>query len=145
MHPNEYPEIAEWIEDFGGNVDYLDFASMRLTLGDWISVSKLLNPTFVNVDGCYIWDRAYDARNFTSWKKTLNDATEIEKVLNQVKLSLYIDYPDDDVSANAALSFAYDIATCWRRSLLSQYPHAKFTVYVTNSEDGPIVNCTAIR
>lgn len=140
MDPMNDPQIRKWTEASGGQADYLDFLSESIGLPEWIALSRVFLPRFIEVQGCILWERSYDPSNFETWYSSLNgDVTRIEATLNQFRLSLYLEFADDDISRSNALSLAEDIATVWRLQLERTFPRKKFSVSARETEDGPVV------
>ncbi|MFC9297194.1 hypothetical protein ACFTWH_01670 [Streptomyces sp. NPDC057011] len=130
-------------ESAGGGADYLDFLSQSLGLSEWIALSRVFLPRFVEVEGCVLWDRSYDPGNFRLWRDELNgDVASIEATLNQFRLWMCIDVDDDGESRSNALALAQEIATAWRLSLGQSFPQRNFDVQVAVTEDGPVVSFT---
>lgn len=141
MDPMRDPQIREWTEATGSRADYIDFLSQSTEMPDWVALSRVFLPHFIEVDGYVLWDRSYDPENFRTWRTKLgDDVTAVEATLNQFRLYLYIDVPDDAASRANALSLAEDIATTWRFRLATDFPRRSFTVQATETEDGPVVS-----
>ncbi|GAA2412858.1 hypothetical protein GCM10010420_47850 [Streptomyces glaucosporus] len=141
-----HPEIKEWVEGFQGGVDYIDFVSSRVNLADWVAISRVFHPSFIEVEDCILWDRVYDPENFRAWKRELNgDATSIELVLNQLRLWQVIDFPEDELSQKISMEVAKEISFFWRSSLERGYPDRNFDVSVASTEDGPVVRFVTLR
>ncbi|WUH91941.1 hypothetical protein OG900_18735 [Streptomyces sp. NBC_00433] len=146
MNPMRDPQIREWTESTGHRADYIDFLSQSTGIAEWIALSRVFLPEFVEVDGCVLWDRSYDPENFGTWRSTLDgDVTAIEATLNQLKLYLYVDIADDATSRANALSLAEDIATVWRIRLTTTFPRRSFSVQAMDTEDGPVVSFVSER
>ncbi|SED18850.1 hypothetical protein SAMN05216489_02757 [Streptomyces sp. 3213] len=146
MDPQSIPAVREWTAAVGGGTDYLDYLSQEVGLGEWAAFSRVFMPRFVEVDGCVLWDRVYEPANFRTWQEQLRgDATSVEATLNQFRLWLHIDIPEDPESEAGALALAEDIAASWRRSLADAFPDRAFEVAATDSEDGPIVSFVTVR
>ncbi|MET7615858.1 hypothetical protein [Streptomyces sp. NPDC005408] len=144
MDPMKDPQIKRWTEASGVDVDYLDFLSQRVGLSEWIAMSRMFLPQFVEVEGCVLWDRAYDPDNFRTWRQALKgDVASIEATLNQFRLWLHIDIDEDPESEANAFSLAQEIATAWRAALGRQFPQRRFDVQATDTVDGPVVSFTS--
>ncbi|MEU9101805.1 hypothetical protein [Streptomyces sp. NPDC048361] len=136
----EVPDVEEWVQAFGGGLDYLDYLAQHAGLGEWAAFARVLMPRFVEVEGCVLWDRAYDPANFRGWKEQLQgDVSRIEATLNQFRLWQFIDLAEDPASEAGARELADRIALSWRRSLAAAFPQRAFEVVVSHSEDGPVV------
>ncbi|MCX4794183.1 hypothetical protein OG497_08635 [Streptomyces sp. NBC_01242] len=143
MDPLKDPLIRAWAGASGGDADYLDFLSRSAGQAEWIALSRVFLPQFVEVEGCVLWDRSYDPINFRLWRSKLNgDIASIEANLNQFRLWLYIDIDDDAESQANALALAQDIAGAWRLSLKQAFPQKIFDVQATGTVDGPVVSFT---
>ncbi|MDI6413384.1 hypothetical protein QLX52_31740 [Streptomyces albus] len=140
------PTRQEDADGFGG-LDFFDYAANRLTLDDWVSVSQIFRPRFVEVRGCVIWERAYQAANFAEWYRTLNgDVSTIEATLNQLRLWQLIDMDEIGTTEERLVrGIADDISSCWRASLASTYPDREFDGGVVETEDGPVVRFSTRR
>ncbi|CAG7649666.1 hypothetical protein [Actinacidiphila bryophytorum] len=146
MDPMRDPQVREWTEATGHRADYIDFLSQSTGIAEWIALSRVFLPAFVEVEGCVLWDRSYDPENFETWRSALNgDVTAIEATLNQLKLYLYVDVDDDATSRANGLSLAEDIATTWRFRLAADFPGRSFSVQAMDTEDGPIVSFVSKR
>ncbi|MFG2596399.1 hypothetical protein [Streptomyces sp. NPDC048462] len=145
MDPLKDPLIREFSEATGGDADYLDFLSRSAGQAEWIALSRVFLPEFVEVEGCVLWDRSYDPVNFRQWHERLDgDATSVEATLNQFKLWLYIDIADGAESQSNALALAQEIAEAWRLSLKKAFPQGVFDVQATDTVDGPVVSFTRV-
>ncbi|RAJ69127.1 hypothetical protein K378_02017 [Streptomyces sp. Amel2xB2] len=134
-----HSEIDAWARSFTGKLDYLDFASSRLSLPDWLAVARLFRPSFVEVSGCVLWDRVYEPKNFQAWYTELDGAaTAIESVLNRARLWQFIDI-DGEEDEKAINALAGDIAFFWRKSLEADFPEKEFEVSIIDIGDGPEV------
>lgn len=71
MDPLKDPTLRTWTEASGGAADYLDFLSQSVGLAEWIALSRVFLPKFVEVEGCVLWDRSYDPDNFVRWHSEL--------------------------------------------------------------------------
>jgi hypothetical protein len=130
----------------GNDADYLDLLSLHVGFDEWAAFARVFMPRFVEVSGCVLWDRVYEPANFRTWQEQLKgDATSIEAMLNQFRLWLHIDIPEDPESEAGALALAEDIAVSWHRSLTDAFPDRTFDVAATNSEDGPVVSFVTVR
>lgn len=137
MEPVEHSEIEVWAGGFTGRLDYLDFASSRLSLRDWLAVSRLFRPRFVEVEGCVLWDRAYEPENFRSWYAEVEgSATAIESVLNRARLWQYIEINGEE-DEKAIQALARDVEFFWRASLAGAFPDREFEVSIIDIGDGP--------
>ncbi|MFG2629371.1 hypothetical protein [Streptomyces sp. NPDC048473] len=144
MDPMKDPLIKAWVEASGGDADYLDFLSQSAGPAEWIALSRVFLPRFVEVEGCVLWDRSYDPGNFRLWHNELNgDVASIEATLNQFRLWLYVDIDDDAESQANALALAQEIADAWRLSLERAFPQSVFDVQATDTVDGPVVSFTS--
>ena len=143
----EHPEISSWAAENGGGLDYLDYAAQRLRLPEWVSLAHCFRPRFIEVSGCVIWDRAYEAGNFSEWHARLaGDSQTLEATLNQFQLWQFIDMDDATPEEEAQLrGLADDIAFCWRACLESDFPGKEFDGGVVDTEDGPVVRFFARR
>ncbi|MFD9219882.1 hypothetical protein ACFYXH_30915 [Streptomyces sp. NPDC002730] len=145
MDPMKDPQIKRWTESAGVDLDYLDFLSQHVGLSEWIAVSRVFLPQFVEVEGCVLWDRSYDPDNFRMWHNVLKgDVVSIEATLNQFKLWQHIDIDEDAESEANAFALAQEIATSWRLSLGQAFPQRSFDVQATDTVDGPIVSFTSL-
>lgn len=145
MDPMKDPLIKAWVEASGGDADYLDFLSQSTGLAEWIALSRVFLPRFVEAEGCVLWDRSYDPTNFRLWHTELKgDVISIEATLNQLKLWLYVDIGDDVQSQANVISLAQEIAAAWRLSLKQAFPQRVFDVQATDTEDGPVVRFTSL-
>lgn len=147
MDPSSHSAIETWADGFvgEGRLDYLDFASSRLSLPDWCSLARAFRPRFVEVSGCILWDRVYKPDNFRRWFSEVNgNLTAIESVLNRLRLWQFIDVEseEDDV---AIRSLAGDVEFFWRASLREAFPDKKFAVSIIDTEDGPEVAFVLLR
>ncbi|MEU1374207.1 hypothetical protein ABZ442_11120 [Streptomyces triculaminicus] len=136
--PVDYPKIKSWVDEWGGEVDYVDFVKFNGDLAVLVAFSRILWPRFVEVEGCVLWDRVYEESNFNLWRESLSgDISRIEATLNQVRIWQIVESDEGD---QEALNF---IAACvvksWRASLSADFPEREFEVLVVESEDGPIV------
>ncbi|MFI0164274.1 hypothetical protein [Streptomyces sp. NPDC017095] len=146
MDPLRVRDVREWTQAVGDDADYLDYLSQQAGLGEWAAFSRAFMPRFVEVEGCVLWDRVYEPGNFRSWYERLRgDATSIEATLNQFRLALYIDIPEDSDSEAAAQALAEEIARSWHRCLHDTFPDRSFQVVASETEDGPVVSFTTIR
>ncbi|SEC17576.1 hypothetical protein SAMN05216483_1208 [Streptomyces sp. 2131.1] len=50
----------------GGEPDYLDLLSRSAGPAEWIALSRVFLPRFVEVRGCVLWDRSYEPGNSSS-------------------------------------------------------------------------------
>ncbi|MFJ4780669.1 hypothetical protein [Streptomyces sp. NPDC088762] len=138
--PMEYPGIKSWADEWGGGVDYVDYVKSNGDLAMLVALSRLLWPRFVEVQGCVLWDRAYEEPNFELWHDSLSgDTRKIEATLNQLRVWQIVE--SEDVEEDwQALKFAADcIVKTWRAALRAEFPERNFDVRVIDSEDGPIV------
>jgi hypothetical protein len=144
-------QIREWVEgastgDPGSDPDYLDFLSQQVGIAEWIALSRVFLPQFVEVAECVVWDRAYDPENFRRWQEHFRgDAVSIEATLNQLRLWQYIDIEESPESEANALALAQEIATAWHLALSRTFPERRFDVQATETEDGPVVSFTSLR
>lgn len=145
MEPVQHSEIEAWAQSFGGNLDYLDFASYKLTLPDWVAVARLFRPRFVEISGCILWDRAYEPNNFQSWQSEVDgNPTAIETVLNRVRLWQLIEV-DGEEDEQAILALARDVEFFWRAALRENFPDKEFEVSIIDIGDGPEVGFVTRR
>ncbi|MGW1182638.1 hypothetical protein ACWD7Y_20890 [Streptomyces drozdowiczii] len=129
----------------GGEPDYLDFLSQSAGPAEWIALSRVFLPRFVEVRGCVLWDRSYEPGNFRLWYEELKgDTASIEATLNQFRLWLYVDFDDDPASRSNALELAREIARAWRLSLGDAFPGRAFDVRAAETVDGPVVGFTSL-
>jgi hypothetical protein len=146
MDPTSIPELREWTEAAGSTTDYLDYLGQHVGLGEWAAFTRVFMPQFVEVEGCVLWDRVYDPDNFRNWHEQLRgDIRAIESTLNQFRLWLYVDIPEDPASEAGALALAEQISVSWRRCLREAFPARTFEVTASNSEDGPFVSFVTAR
>ncbi|MEU9011372.1 hypothetical protein AB0D12_16635 [Streptomyces sp. NPDC048479] len=144
MDPLEDPQIRAWTESIDAAPDYLDYLSQNMGLAEWVAVSHVFFPQFVEVEGCVLWDRVYDPDNFRIWREELKgDVSSIEATLNQFRLWQYIEI-DDDESQRRAFELAREIATSWRNCLERSFPRRSFDVQATDTVDGPVVSFTSL-
>ncbi|WP_405900516.1 hypothetical protein OG242_26435 [Streptomyces sp. NBC_00727] len=129
----------------GGEADYLDILSQSAGPAEWIALSRVFLPRFVEVRGCVLWDRSYAPANFQLWYDELKgDVASVEATLNQFRLWMYVDFDDDPASRTDALDLAREIARAWRLSLADAFPHRAFDVRATETVDGPVVSFTSL-
>ncbi|GAA1037052.1 MULTISPECIES: hypothetical protein [Streptomyces] len=146
MDPLRVRDVREWTEAVGDDADYLDYLSQQVGLGEWAAFTRAFMPRFVEVEGCILWDRAYEPDNFRTWYDQLRgDTTSIEATLNQFRLALYINIPEDRDSEAAASALAGEIAVSWRRCLRDAFPDRSFEVAASETEDGPVVSFVTVR
>ncbi|WP_367124099.1 hypothetical protein [Streptomyces phytohabitans] len=128
-------------------LDYLDYASRHLGLTEWLAVSRLFRPRFVEVEGCVIWERAYSPENFRTWCAELGgDATSVEATLNRLRLWQVVNVDDGDPDDERRLRQLADaLASCWRSCLESDFPGRAFDCGVVETEDGPVVRFVVRR
>lgn len=137
--------IRAWVEASGGEADYLDYLSQSAGPAEWIALSRVFLPRFVEVRGCVLWDRSYDPANFDLWHRRLEgDAVSVEAMLNQFRLWMYLDIGEDTESRSNALALAQEIARAWRLSLGEAFPQKAFDVRATDTVDGPVVSFTSL-
>jgi hypothetical protein len=145
MDPNEYSEIKPWVqinEDF----DSFDFLKSRCSLGEWLAISRVFRPHFIEVDDCILWEHIYEEENFRTWYTHLaGDLTRIEATLNQLSLWHYIDLKDTAEDDRAAMEVAQAIAKSWYSALKESFSDREFDVVAHPTEDGPIVSFVTIR
>ena len=145
MDPMKDPRIKRWAKGARADLDYLDFLSAHTGLTEWIALSRVFLPQFVEVEGCVLWDRSYDPENFRTWRSALNgDVASIEATLNQFRLWQYIGIEEDAESEANAFALAQEIATSWRLTLGRAFPHRSFDVQATDTVDGPVVSFTSL-
>ncbi|MFK4225755.1 hypothetical protein [Streptomyces sp. NPDC019890] len=145
MDPMKDPRIKRWAKGARADLDYLDFLSAHTGLTEWIALSRVFLPQFVEVEGCVLWDRSYDPDNFRTWHSALKgDAVSIEATLNQFRLWQYIGIEEDAESEANAFALAQEIATSWRLSLGRAFPRRSFDVQAIDTVDGPIVSFTSL-
>ncbi|MFB6903352.1 hypothetical protein ACFVG1_14300 [Streptomyces bacillaris] len=138
--PMDYPGIKSWAEEWGGRVDYLDYVKDHGNLGMMVAFSRIFWPRFVEVDGCVLWDRAYEESNFKAWSESLSgDVRKIEATLNQLRVWQMVDSDDVEEDWQAQDFFAACVAKTWGAALAAEFPRRIFDVRVIGSEDGPIV------
>ncbi|MFE6666911.1 hypothetical protein ACFVFH_25510 [Streptomyces sp. NPDC057697] len=142
--PMEYSTIKSWADEWGGDVDYLDYIAYNSDLAALVALSRIFWPRFVEADGCVLWDRAYDEANFELWREELSgDTRRIEATLNQLRVWQLVE-SDETSGDSKALEFtATCIAKTWRAALHAEFPDRTFDVRVIESEDGPIVTFSA--
>ncbi len=146
MKASEYSEVASWAEGFGGSLDSFDFISGRFSLADWISLSEIFRPSFIEIEGCILWNRSFERQNFDTWMTELSgDRTGVETVLNRLRLWQLIDYGESAEDAAAASTVADSIAQCWKLRLAEQFPGVRFHVAALETEDGPVVEFNVVR
>ncbi|MFK0140211.1 hypothetical protein [Streptomyces murinus] len=146
MDPLRVRDVREWTQAVGDDADYLDYLSQHVGLGEWAAFTSAFMPRFMEVEGCVLWDRVYEPGNFRTWYEQLRGAaTSIEATLNQFRLALYIDIPEDPDSQAAAAALAEEIAVSWRRCLRDAFPDRSFEVAARETEDGPVVSFVTIR
>lgn len=134
-----------WYGVTGGEADYLDFLSQSAGPAEWIALSRVFLPRFVEVRGCVLWDRSYEPGNFQLWYDELKgDTTSIEAKLNEFRLWMYVDFDDDPASRANALDLAREIARAWRLSLGDAFPGRAFDVRAAETVDGPVVRFTSL-
>ncbi|WP_457032119.1 hypothetical protein [Kitasatospora sp. P5_F3] len=146
IRANDYPDVRAWSEDYGGSPDFVDFLSERLSLADWISISEVFCPVFIEVNGCFLWERSFDPSVFESWWLELGgDRERIESTLNRFNLWRLFDHGDSGEEHSAAIAVAQAIAGCWRIRLREEFPGVDFSVTSESSEDGPVIQFMAVR
>jgi hypothetical protein len=146
MDPNEYSEIKSWAQGFDGDLDSFDFLARRCSLGEWLAISRIFRPHFIEVGDCILWDRVYDAENFQTWHSHLaGDLTRIEATLNQLLVWQLIDVQESAEDDRAAMEIAQSIAKCWYSALKGSFPDREFKVTAHSTEDGPIVSFITVR
>lgn len=146
MDPLRVRDVREWTQAVGDDTDYLDYLSQQVGLGEWAAFSRIFMPRFVEVEGCVLWDRVYEPHNFCIWYDQLQgDANSIEAALNQFRLALHINIPEDPESEAAAYALAEEIALSWRRGLRVAFPERSFEVTARETQDGPVVSFVTIR
>ncbi|MEU9987748.1 hypothetical protein AB0E10_13240 [Streptomyces sp. NPDC048045] len=146
MDPLRVRDVREWTQAVGDDADYLDYLSQQVGLGEWAAFTRAFMPRFVEVEGCILWDRAYEPDNFRTWYDRLRgDTTSIEAMLNEFRLALYINIPEDPDSEAAASALAEEIAVSWRRCLRDAFPDRSFEVAASETEDGPVVSFVTVR
>ncbi|WP_406131654.1 hypothetical protein [Streptomyces sp. NBC_00989] len=138
--PMDYPGIKSWVEEWGGGVDYLDYVKGHGDLGMMVAFSRIFWPRFIEVEGCVLWDRAYEESNFKAWRESLSgDIRKIEATLNRLRVWQIVDSDDVEEDWRAQDFFAACVAKTWGAALSAEFPHRNFDVRVIGSEDGPIV------
>ncbi|GHJ40489.1 hypothetical protein [Streptomyces sp. TS71-3] len=146
MDPTSIPEPSEWTQAASDTTDYLDYLAQNVSLGAWAAFARVFMPRFVEVEGCVLWDRVYDPGNFRDWHERLQgDSRAIEATLNQFRLWLYVDIPEDAASEAGAAALAEQICVSWRHCLREAFPDRTFEVTASNSEDGPVVRFVTAR
>ncbi|MEU4652770.1 hypothetical protein AB0G32_02270 [Streptomyces sp. NPDC023723] len=140
IDPTDYPGIRAWVQEWGGDVDYLDYVKSRGDMGMVVAFSRIFWPRFVEVEGCVLWDRVYEESNFAAWRESLSgDMPKIEATLNQLRVWQIVDPGDGEEEWRAQRYFAECVAKTWSAALSAEFPHRHFEVRVIDTEDGPIV------
>ncbi|MGW9082993.1 hypothetical protein [Streptomyces yangpuensis] len=138
--PAEYPKIKSWVDEWGGDLDYVDYVKGNGDLAILVAFSRILWPKFIEVQGCVLWDRVYEESNFAHWHENLaGDIWRIEATLNRLRVWDLVASDDVDEDRQALKFTAENIARAWRAALGAQFPGRAFDVGVIDSEDGPIV------
>ncbi|MBT2383505.1 hypothetical protein [Streptomyces sp. ISL-11] len=142
MNPDEYPEIKSWIDGFegGSRLGFADFLSEHCTVGIWLAFSHLMNPEFIEVQGCIIRRSSYDLKNFEEWHQNLGgDVHRIESVLNRFVVGYAIDCGNTPEEEAALEDIAQALAYSWEAALARTFPGKRFEVRVADTDDGPTV------
>ncbi|MGY0231453.1 hypothetical protein [Longispora urticae] len=138
--PQEYPKIQAWKEEWGGEVDYVDYIKQNADLAMLSAFSRILWPRFLEVEGCVLWDRAYEDSNFALWRETLDgDIRKIETTLNQLRVWQLVASDDVEEDWRALEFIAACVAKSWTAALGAQFPGRAFDVRLVETEDGPVV------
>ncbi|MGK5638902.1 hypothetical protein ACSNOK_11400 [Streptomyces sp. URMC 126] len=143
--PESHPEIARWIDGWGGTPDHVAFLTYHTTAGQWLAFSRVLRPEFVRARGCVIWESAYTPDNFEEWFRHLGgDVVRVEATLNRFVIGDHVT-ADDTADGNAVLREVADtVAMCWAAGLRTAFPAREFDVRVRDTDDGPVVGFTSV-
>ncbi|MFE5680215.1 hypothetical protein ACFQ7B_35255 [Streptomyces erythrochromogenes] len=138
--PTEYSKIKTWVDEWGGDLDYVDYVKGNGDLALLAAFSRIFWPRFVEVQGCVLWDRVYEKSNFADWYENCSgDIRRIEMTLNRLRVWQLVDSRDVEEDSQALKFAAERIARAWRAALYAEFPGRSFVVGVDDSEDGPIV------
>ncbi|WP_326590782.1 hypothetical protein [Streptomyces sp. NBC_01294] len=138
--PTEYSKIKTWVDEWGGDLDYVDYVKGNGDLALLAAFSLVFWPRFVEVQGCVLWDRVYEKSNFADWYENCSgDTRKIEMTLNRLRVWQLVESRDVEEDSQALKFAAERIARAWRAALYVEFPGRDFVVGVDDSEDGPIV------
>jgi hypothetical protein len=125
MEPSEYPDVRKWMARFQDGPDHVDYLWEHADLATWISASSLFWPQFVEVQGCVLWERVYEERNFADWYERLGaDIPRVEGVLNRLNLWQVIPSRETQEDDLALMGVARCLRNCWEASLRVHFPAA---------------------
>lgn len=138
--PMDYSKIRSWVDEWGGGVDYLDYLKFHGDLALVIALSRLFWPSFVEVEGCVLWDRGFEEQNFSQWYAHFSgDTTRVEEMLNQFRVWQLVESDDVEEDREALDAVASRISSSWKAALAAKFPDRDFDIRVIRSEDGPVV------
>lgn len=144
--PMGFAPIKYWSEDWGGEVDYLDFVNQHCDLPMLVALAGVFRPRFVEVEDCVLWDRAYKESNFRSWRAEYPaDSRKIETTLNQLRVWDIVESEENAENQEALEFVAECVANTWTAALRASFPDRNFDVRVLPTDDGPVVTFSAAR
>ncbi|MEV0278229.1 hypothetical protein AB0I22_17845 [Streptomyces sp. NPDC050610] len=140
MDPKTHPEIKSWTDGYTGELDSVDFLMGNCTVGMWLAFAHLMNPEFVEVRGCVLWERVYEPRNFEEWYARLDgDVRRVEDLLNRFVVGYAVDCGESGEDEEALKDIAQVLAFSWESALARHFPSRSFQVQVLATDDGPTV------
>ncbi|GAA3365225.1 hypothetical protein GCM10017744_067100 [Streptomyces antimycoticus] len=140
MKPEEYPEVRSWIESLTGSPDFVDFLTHNCSVGMWLAFSHLVNPEFIEIHGCILWERKYNRDRFEEWWQHLDgNVYAIENTLNRFVVADVVPCEESPENDSALADIADAIAGSWEHVLARTFPDRAFKVHVLSTDDGPTI------
>lgn len=108
----------------------------EVTVKDLDYLASVMNPTFIERDGCVFLAGHFSEKTYQSrWKKLSRlDKKKTEATLNHVHI---FDLVDDPMEQRL---LGDKIKAVWEKNLSRQFPGKKFTVSLLESEEGWILD-----
>ncbi len=125
---SELPEYYEWYQQ--EKIDFMTYASNKLTPDLAITVTRLFYPEFILYDEGIFLANLFSKNNYHEWKSKLNcDLSAIEKVMNHIHLAQdLLIYPFENLSYQNIAYFGNILVKTWSLALKDQYPQRVFKV-----------------
>ncbi|GLF92886.1 hypothetical protein [Streptomyces yaizuensis] len=142
MNPNEFTPIKEWRESFTGDgLDHVDFLTDRTGVAEWLALSRVFRPQFVQRRGCVLWQRAAGDDLVDTWFEQFGgDIRAVEAFLNRLVLADVIRCDIDEETDAALTAIGNAIRAMWSCALAEAFPEESFDVWVKETDDGPVVS-----
>ncbi len=145
IHPlTTSTRYRKWESGWGdkSGLDYFSYISDVCNPEDALIFCGLLFPAFIERAGGVFLDGRFDQENFAQWSERLNgNVYEVERLINHVHVYDVFSGCSEDVADSVFEKLSEVIGFCWEVALKNKFPHKKFKVEVSNSDQdyGPVV------